>query len=112
MPRLLPSYLRTLRLSAGLSQAELGLLLGVSEDVIGNCERGVSLPNPSVLLGCTYLFQTSAADLFPRLQREVMDRIERGAVACDERWRGRRDPVSLKKLGFLQRIVDLSSSDL
>lgn len=112
MAPLLPSYMRTLRLASGLTQGDLGLLLGVSEAVVSNCERGVSVPNPHVLLGCTYLFGTGAADLFPRLHREVLDRIERGAVACDELWRDRHDATTLKKRGILQRIIELSSPDL
>jgi DNA-binding XRE family transcriptional regulator len=104
--------MRTLRLATGLTQKELGILLGVSEDVIGHCERGTSRPTATVLLGCVYLFEAPATDLFPRLHREVVDRIQQGAARCDERWRGRTDPSSLKKLGFLQKILDLSTSDV
>jgi transcriptional regulator with XRE-family HTH domain len=96
--------MRTRRLAAGLTQFELGLLLGVSEDMIGSYELGVSEPRPAVLLGCMYLFGKPPADLFPRLHREVLEQLERGAVACDERWRHRTDPKSLKKLAFLRTL--------
>jgi DNA-binding XRE family transcriptional regulator len=98
--------MRTLRLSAGLTQTELGILLGVSEDVIGNCEREVSNPVSTVLLGCTLLFGAPTTDLFPALYREVQEKIGRGAAVCDTRWRDRTDAQALKKLGFLQKVVE------
>src|SRR5471030_502047 len=95
------SYMRTLRLKAGLSQAELGLLIGVSENVIGNCERQISNPPATVLLGCSLLFGAPAAELFPVLYKSVQESIGRHAAELDEHWRHRTDSITLRKKEFL-----------
>lgn len=81
-------------------------MLGVSEDVIGKCELGVLNPNPMVLIGCMHLFDKGVASIFPHFNQRVWEQIQRGAVACDERWRGRTDPKSLQKLAFLRKLAD------
>ena len=100
------SYMRTLRLAAGLSQAELGLLIGVSENVIGNCERQVSNPTPMLLLGCALVFGSPAADMFPVLYKSVQESIGRHAAELDARWRNRTDAMALRKLQFLEKLTE------
>src|SRR5476649_2477002 len=94
------SYMRTLRLKAGLSQAELGRLIGVSATVIGNCERQISNPTATVLLGCSLVFGAPAAELFPVLYKSVQESMGRHAAELDERWRHRTDPVTRRKMEF------------
>jgi DNA-binding XRE family transcriptional regulator len=99
--RALRHYLRTIRLSNGLSQADLGLLVGVSEDVISNCELERTNPTTAVVLGCMLLFGKTAPELFPTLCEAVQESVGAGAAALDERIRYRTDPASLKKLALL-----------
>jgi transcriptional regulator with XRE-family HTH domain len=103
MARLLKSYVRTERLTVGLSQKELGYLVGVSEDVIGNCERGVSRPTLKVLVGCLLVFGGTPAHLFPALFAEIQDSVGRRAAQCDQRWRGQ--PGNERKLELLSAIA-------
>lgn len=107
-------YLRSQRLAAGLSQFELGKLLGVSEDVISNCEVGRSVPRSAMVLGCELVFGKHPAKLFPALYEIVQEAIGIRAAALDERLRGRTDPSSLKKLRLLKRIAErsIAASDL
>ena len=106
MQRRLRQYLRTARLSAGLSQSELGALLGVSADVISNVERGVSSATVKTVVGCSLLFGQTTAELFPSLYRTIEDDICARAVAFDRKLRGRTDPASCKKLALLAELVD------
>jgi transcriptional regulator with XRE-family HTH domain len=94
-------YLRTERRSAGLSQVELGLLLGVSDVVVANVENERHRPSFAFVLGCTLLFGKSAESLFPYLYNTVQENVQQQAVALDERLRGRTDAYSRKKLAFL-----------
>lgn len=107
-------YLRSERLAAGLSQRELGALLGISEDVISNCERGRSAPSTAMVLGCELLFGKNPARLFPALYETVQEAIGIRAAALDVRLRGRTDLASLKKLRLLGTIASrtIAASDL
>ena len=86
MANYLKTYIRTFRRGSGLSQRELGYLLGVSEDVIGNCERGYSHPPLEVILGCSVIFGKQPLDLFPSLIYAIQDGIGRRAADCDHDW--------------------------
>lgn len=107
-------YLRSERLTAGLSQSELGALLGLSEDVISNCERGRTTANAAIILGCELIFGKHPSLLFPTLYESVQEAIGIRAAALDERLRGRTDLASLKKLSLLDAIASrsIAPSDL
>ncbi|HWT99815.1 MAG TPA: helix-turn-helix transcriptional regulator [Terriglobales bacterium] len=100
--------LRRARLSWGLTQAQLGAFLGVSENVISNCERGVSEPSLAMGLACLLVFGQSAAELFPACYESVQDTVGRAAAKLDEELRGRSDPASLKKRRLLDGIRERS----
>lgn len=98
-------YLRTARIAACLSQAELGALLGASERVVRNVEKGISLPSYAFVLGSTLLFGKSSDRLFPYLYNSVQEGLGEAGAALDERLRGHPDPRSLKKLALLSAMA-------
>jgi transcriptional regulator with XRE-family HTH domain len=104
--RRINQYLRRERLSAGLSQPELGALLGVSEDVVGNVEREVSNPTLAFVIGCTLLFGKSAAELFPALYNSIQEDLGANGGALDETLRDKTDKRSLKKLALLSAMAN------
>lgn len=56
--------LRNLRKSVGLTQAKLGELAGVSEDLISLIERGVSAPSFETIASLADTLQVQACSLF------------------------------------------------
>jgi transcriptional regulator with XRE-family HTH domain len=56
--------LRNLRRSAGLSQTELGEMVGVGQDAISNYERGTRFPTPKHLRAVAEALGCSIPDLF------------------------------------------------
>lgn len=76
-------------------------MLGVSEDVVGNVEWGLSIPTYAFVLGCALLFGKSSDRLFPYLYNTVQEDVGRAALTLDEKLRGRTDSLSRKKLALL-----------
>lgn len=107
MPRSRPRhYLRTVRLAAGLSQAELGTLLGVSEDVVSNVERERTIPTLAVVFGLWLVFGKAPAELFPSLCEGIVDGVGARALGFDETLRDRPDAATRKKLTLLKGMTD------
>lgn len=97
--------LRTLRMSWGLSQRELALLLGVSKGAIWKYENRRLLPVEQ-LITCEIIFGVGAADLLVALRNRVEDSLGPRALALYERMQGRADAGSLKKLKLLHTLMD------
>ncbi len=55
--------LKAARVNCGLSQKEAGELIGVSEDVIGNWERGKSFPNALKIKKIEMAYNVSYSDI-------------------------------------------------
>jgi transcriptional regulator with XRE-family HTH domain len=108
--RKLQIYLRSERLAAGLSQAELGELLGYGEDFVRKCELGQRKPTIKFILGCELIFGRSAAESFPALVEKIQEEIGRNAASLDARLRNRTDAASLKKIRLLRGIVERMAS--
>lgn len=87
MSQSLPSYLHTLRLQWGLTQAELGALLGVSASLVSKVETLARRPTARILVPAEILFARPGAEIFPGAYREI----ERDIV-----WRGRRLCTTLR----------------
>jgi transcriptional regulator with XRE-family HTH domain len=109
MPRRPNHYIRTARLSSGISQSELGRLLGVSADVVMNVESGRSIPSFTFVLGSSLLFGKSAERLFPFLYNSVQENLGQHAAELDNELSGRTDAISLKKLGLLSAMAKRTS---
>lgn len=64
--------LRTYRRRSGLTQRDLGLLLGFVDGCeVGRYERFSRLPNAQSLLACQAIFDVDARMLFPDMYKEV-----------------------------------------
>ncbi len=98
-------YVRTARKAAGLSQAELGELIGYHEDSIRRYEQGQRRPPLKFILACSFVFGQNLGELFPTLNRAIQDDIGIRAGRLDKRWRNLADPASRKKLALLHAIA-------
>ncbi len=103
-------YLKTARLSACLTQAELGALLGVSVDVVGNVERDRTIPSLAFVLGCTLLFGKSSEKLFPYLYNTVQEELGHRAAILDRELRGQKDRASGRKRACLSAMAKRTTS--
>lgn len=103
-PRL-TSYLRTERLRSGLSQRELGELLGVSRSAVGKAESGRSLAFEYVLTA-GIVFDRGPRDLIPAVYEALEYEILLRAVALDARLSAYDDPVTRKKRGLLGALIN------
>jgi transcriptional regulator with XRE-family HTH domain len=96
-PPAIGERIRKLRLARGLTQAELGKRIGVSQRLVAYYEgRGVS-PAPELLLKMARALQTSIEDLVARAAggRRPAEIVREGATARVHLWR------RLKKLESL-----------
>jgi transcriptional regulator with XRE-family HTH domain len=108
----LQQYVRTKRLTAGLSQAELGALLGYSESFVQKCETGQRVFAARFVIGCAIVFGEPLHALFPALVRDMQEEIGRNAATFDERLRGRTDARARKQLALLSAITKHTIPDL
>ena len=107
MPRRQPkNYLRTLRLKWGLTQPELGTLLGVTKSAISKYENNTRRVPVDCLIACEIIFGVGPANLLVALRTKVEDALGRRALALYNRIEGRTDAASLKKLILLNGIND------
>lgn len=60
-------YLRRLRISNGLSQFQLGKLVGVSDRAVSKWENGISKPKASIILKLCNTLSVSADDLLKNM---------------------------------------------
>jgi DNA-binding XRE family transcriptional regulator len=101
----LPHYLRTHRLTAGLTQPELAALLGVTDDVIGAIERGHQGPTLRLALGAAKIFGVPINDLFPDIHAEAEHGFIERASKVFERVNARNDAWSKRKAAFIGKFV-------
>lgn len=98
-----PNHLRKHRKRWGLTQSELGELLGVSKSVISRYESGRPLPMEQ-LIACEIIFGIGTEDGAMKLLLAVEDGLSRRALTVHNRLEGRDDPASRKKLRLLAAI--------
>jgi transcriptional regulator with XRE-family HTH domain len=103
-------YVKSARIAAGLTQAELGVLLGVSDTTIRKYENEQRNFGAAFILGCMLVFGQSAAELFPDFAQSIEERIGRNAADLDADLSGKTDAVSLKKLALLRDIASRSTT--
>jgi transcriptional regulator with XRE-family HTH domain len=106
MYRRAPTYIRRARRSKGLTQAELGVLLGYKENTILCFESGKRPPTLKFVLGCAWVFEQSIAELFPNLHNSLVEDIETNAAKLDTRLTGRTDPATRKIAALLKSISE------
>lgn len=101
----LSNYLRTERLRAGLSQRELGELLGAGRSWISKMENEPA-PTMELAVAVEIIFHRPARIMFP----DMFDAIEYGilmrALAMEYRLSNRDDAVSLRKRSHLSALIN------
>ena len=72
------NYVRARRKRAGLSQRELAMILGYSDEgAVSRHELFRSVPPLLIALGYEVIFQTSVSELFPGLRQTIETAIEK-----------------------------------
>ncbi|SRR5579862_3671962 len=112
MARGIGIYVRKERKKYGLTEAELGALIGYSANFVGKCERGDRTPPTRFMLGCSILFGRSLSDLFPDFYEAVEEAVGANAAASDALWRNQEDAASLKKMELINGIGSRAKSPL
>lgn len=109
----LSNYLRTFRKRCGLSQAQLGMLLGgerVSQ--VSRYERGLRLPDLETVLAYEVVFGVHARELFAGLFEEIERRThERARLLADELAQVPSTPEVEHRLEAVERIYCLPLVD-
>jgi DNA-binding XRE family transcriptional regulator len=105
MPRQRPRiYLRTFRRKAGLTQSELGALVGVSKKTISKYELEERKPSANLILACEIIFDARASAVFPFFCKAIQDVLGARALALHDRLQGRTDEYSRRKLAMLAEL--------
>lgn len=81
-------FLRSHRKRWGLTQDELGALLGISRSAITKTEAGTRLPSARLILATEVVFGVSASEIFPSLHTEVITEVGLVALAMDRQLSG------------------------
>jgi transcriptional regulator with XRE-family HTH domain len=102
----LSNYLRTERLRSGLSQRELGELLGFTDSIIGKVEIGRRKPSFEIILMAEIIFGKPRRELFPDIVMAIEDAVLLRAVAIESRLALRTDAVSKRKCAHLSALIN------
>jgi DNA-binding XRE family transcriptional regulator len=100
----IPNRLAYLRSTWSLTQEELGLLLGVSGDTIGNYELAERHPSISLALGLEIVLGARLATLFPIEHQAKAREIVEGAQAFGNRLVGSNEPIAKLKEQYLREL--------
>ena len=105
MPRLLPSYLHTLRKQGGLSQPDMAALFDVTRSAMSRFENRSRQPTVELVIGAEVIFGHSAKDVFPALYQDIERAIIDRAEVLQKNLKSRTDPVARKKLRLLTEFI-------
>ena len=109
MPRLLPSYLHTLRKQSGLSQPEMAALFDVTGSAMSRFENLSRHPTIELLIGAEVIFGQTAKDVFPALYQDIERAIVTRARAQQTQLETKPDTTARVKLRLLTEIVERAS---
>ena len=106
----LGSYLRTYRISTGLTQKDVAALLGMKTgSTISKTEKGKGIPPVLVLLGYCILFEVHPKDLVPKIFSNIEQAISAHAIEVAGQLQKRhKTPMVLARLKFLENLSQLS----
>jgi transcriptional regulator with XRE-family HTH domain len=104
------TYLRTLRQKWALTQKELGILIGVSEDSISKYECNQRYPGRNAIMAIEVVFGKPARAVFPRLHAGIEEIVMARATIIDRNTTGRTDKDSLKKQQLLAGMTGRAGS--
>ena len=98
------SYLKSYRLKAALTQAELAGLLGLTANAVSQYELGKRRVPTEVLVAAEVIFGVRGAKVFPALYNSVEEDLAIRALALHDHLSGKQDPASRKKLALIAGI--------
>jgi len=106
--QVLGSYLKAHRRKSGLSQRELGLLVGYTDEgQVSRHERSKKTPPLIVALGYEVIFRVSVSVLFPGIFGEVT-RVVEGNLAAFEKELGQRSARGRGAYETAQKLIWLA----
>lgn len=102
----LGSYLRTVRLKAGLAQKDIAALLGLETgSAISRTEKSNEIPSLAILLGYCVIFKSHPKDLAPRIYRDIEKGVYEQASVLAGRLKKRHvTPALSGRLKFLENL--------
>jgi transcriptional regulator with XRE-family HTH domain len=106
MPRLLPSYLHTLRKQWGLSQPDMAALFDVTRSAMSRFENRSRRPTVELVIGAEVIFGQTAKDVFPALYQEIERTLVGRARVLRDSVKSRTDPVARKKVLLLSEFIE------
>lgn len=117
MKRARPSYLRTHRKRHGLTQREVGFLIGLkSGQIISRYEDNSFMPHLRSALACQVIFDVVPHELFPSMYRDIEQFTLERVVALIETLSGQTlTPVIARKQESLHKMLrrlELTNSDV
>jgi len=107
----LPNYLRTLRKRAGLTQKDVALLLGCSnESKVSRYEQFARQPTLVTALACEALFGVPLCEMFAGMYDEAHAAVLARARSLGERLDQQPDSASVRKRQFLEALLSKNLS--
>lgn len=97
------NLLRAYRERFGATQKEIGALLGLSGDAIGNYETR-RVPSLPVALGFEVIFGKALSDLFPLIAYTVAHQMQQPLAEWSIELEGRNDEASIKKRALINAV--------
>jgi len=106
MAKKLSNYLRTYRRYTGLSQGDVGFLLGCDGSAVTRYERAVRKPALEDILAYEMIFGAAARDLFAGVSHRAEEATRtRAAILAQRLSTKAADPITVRKLELLRRIA-------
>jgi len=90
----------------GLSQQELGVLLGTTKSAVCKFEALACPPSFNLVLATQVIFDVSPREAYPALYRQVHEEIIRRAAKLDLLWLGKSDAATKRKRQLLSNMVE------
>lgn len=106
MTRIQYADIRAHRRRWGLSQSELGWLIGITNrTTVSKIEMSKRRPKPEVIIACAVLFDLPLDSIFPGFQGEIECAICERATALRGKLAGRMDDLSTRKCALLDDVL-------
>jgi transcriptional regulator with XRE-family HTH domain len=101
----LPNYLRVIRKSGSLSQAELAYLMRLAQSSVLKAELYQSVPNARVLISSVIIFDRDAREIFPKAFVDMEAKVLRQAKLLYQRLEATEDLEDRSKLQLLSALI-------
>jgi transcriptional regulator with XRE-family HTH domain len=110
MPRLLPSYLHTLRKQWGLSQPELASLLDISASSLCRFENLSRRPTAQLIVASEVIFGHGVKEVFPGFYHATQNNIVLRARTLHQELEAKSDLATREKLRLMMEICERAES--